>query len=121
MNDKNLEMSFLAQPNHVNYHGSVHGGSVMKWIDEAGYALAVRYAQNNCVTKMVNGIEFLAPIHIGDLIYIQAKVVHQGTTSLRIEVDVASENLIEKKRKKNCTCELAFVAIDAEGNKTTIK
>lgn len=121
MNDKKLEMSFLAQPNHVNYHGNVHGGSVMKWIDEAGYALAVRYAQNNCVTKMVNGIEFLAPIHIGDLIYIQAKVVHQGTTSLRIEVDVASENLIEKKRKKNCTCELTFVAIDAEGNKTTIK
>lgn len=120
MKNKTLEMSFLAQPIHVNYHGSIHGGSVMKWIDEAAYALAVRVAQKNCVTKMVNGIEFLDPIYIGDLVYISAQVVHIGSTSMRLRVSVASENLIDKIRKENCACELTFVAIDDQGNKSII-
>ena len=47
-----LSMSFLAQTTDVNYHGNVHGGKVMKWIDEVAYALAVRYAKKNCVTKI---------------------------------------------------------------------
>ena len=61
MEQQQLNMSFLAQTTDVNYHGNVHGGKVMKWIDEAAYALAVRYARKNCVTKFVDDIEFLKP------------------------------------------------------------
>ena len=120
--DKNtLSMSFLAQTTDVNYHGNVHGGKVMKWIDEVAYALAVRYAKKNCVTKFVDDIEFLKAIHIGDLVFLTATLIEVGNSSMRSHVKVSSENLIEQVKKENCECDIVFVAIDQEGNKTTIK
>ncbi len=121
METKTLKMSFLAQTTDVNYHGNVHGGKVMKWIDEVGYALAVRFSGKNCVTKFVDDIEFLEPIHIGDLVKLSAEIVKVGNSSLRIQVEVRSENLIEINQKKNCVCDIVFVAIDKNGKKTTIK
>jgi len=120
MENKSLSMSFLAQTTDANYHGNVHGGKVMKWIDEVAYALAVRHARKNCVTKFVDDIEFLEAIHIGDLVYLTATLLEIGTTSMRIKVEVSSENLIEQVTKSNCACEIVFVAIDDHGKKTTI-
>ena len=119
-NDK-LSMSFLAEPNDVNYSGNVHGGKVMKWIDEIGYALSVQFTKKYCVTKFVDDIEFLKPIHIGDLVNLEAKIIKVGKTSLRIKIDVSSTNLIKNKSKKNCECFIVFVAVDEKGNKTSIK
>ena len=121
MESASLSMSFLAQTTDANYHGNVHGGKVMKWIDEVAYALAVRYAKKNCVTKFVDDIEFLEAINIGDLVFLTATLISVGTTSMRIHVKVSSENLIEQMTKENCACDIVFVAIDQEGNKTTIK
>lgn len=117
MDNKTLEMSFLAQTTDANYHGNVHGGKVMKWIDEIAYALAVRYSRKNCVTKFVDGIEFSEAIHIGDLVYLTAELIKTGTTSMRIHVEVSSENLIEQEKKENCACDIVFVAIDKNGKK----
>ena len=120
--DKNtLSMSFIAQTTDVNYHGNVNGGKVMKWFDVVPYALAVRYAKKNCVTKFVDDIEFLKAIHIGDLVFLTATLIKVGNTSMRIHVKVSSENLIEQVKKENCACDIVFVAIDQAGNKTTIK
>ncbi|MBT3444584.1 MAG: acyl-CoA thioesterase [Flavobacteriaceae bacterium] len=119
-NDK-LSMSFLAEPNDVNYSGNVHGGKVMKWIDEIGYALSIQFTKKYCVTKFVDDIEFLKPIHIGDLVNLEAKIIKVGKTSLRIKIDVSSTNLIKNKSKKNCECFIVFVAVDQKGNKTSIK
>jgi uncharacterized protein (TIGR00369 family) len=119
-NDK-LSMSFLAEPNDVNYSGNVHGGKVMKWIDEIGYALSIQFTKKYCVTKFVDDIEFLKPIHIGDLVNLEAKIIKVGKTSLRIKIDVSSTNLIKNKSKKNCECFIVFVAVDEKGNKTSIK
>ena len=77
-------MSFLAEPNDANYSGNVHGGKVMKWIDEIGYALSVQYTKKYCVTKFVDDIEFLKPIHIGDLVKLEAEIIKVGKTSLYI-------------------------------------
>ena len=121
MEQTTLSMSFLAQTTDVNYHGNVHGGKVMKWIDEVAYALAVRYAKKNCVTKFVDDIEFLAAINIGDLVFLNATLISVGKTSMRIHVEVSSENLIEQVKKDNCACDIVFVAIDQHGKKTTVK
>jgi acyl-CoA hydrolase len=112
-----LKMSFLAEPTDANYRGNVHGGKVMKWIDEVGYALSVQYTRKYCVTKFVDDIEFLKPILIGDLVMLKAKVIKVGKTSLRINVKVSSENLIDKVKKQNCECDIVFVSIDDNGNK----
>ncbi|MDB4643522.1 hypothetical protein OAF48_03640 [Flavobacteriaceae bacterium] len=98
----------------------MHGGKVMKWIDEVGYALSVQYAGKYCVTKFVDDIEFLEPIHIGDLVLLDAKITKVGKTSIRILVNVSSENLIDKIKKQNCACDIVFVAIDEDGKKSKI-
>ena len=120
MKKKEMEMSFLAEPNDANYSGNVHGGKVMKWIDEIGYALSVLFTKRYCVTKFVDDIEFLKPIHIGDLVKLKAKIIKIGNSSLRIRVDVLSVNLIKNISKKNCECFIVFVALDDKGNKVSI-
>ena len=120
MKKKEMEMSFLAEPNDANYSGNVHGGKVMKWIDEIGYALSVQFTKRYCVTKFVDDIEFLKPIHIGDLVKLKAKIIKIGNSSLRIRVDVLSINLIKNISKKNCECFIVFVALDDKGNKVSI-
>ena len=79
MND-NLEMAFLAEPNDVNFGGHVHGGEVMKWMDQIGYALAVRYSKGYAVTKFVDNIDFMKPMKIGDLVRLKAHIVYSGET-----------------------------------------
>ena len=120
MKNKKLKMSFLAEPVDVNYRGNVHGGKVMKWIDEIGYALAVQFTGKYCVTKFVDDIEFLKPISIGDLVKLKAEIIKTGVTSMRIKVVVSSRNLINNEKKKNCECFIVFVAINENGEKTTI-
>ncbi|MFZ9056772.1 acyl-CoA thioesterase [archaeon] len=119
--NKVMKMSFLAEPNDANYSGNVHGGKVMKWIDEIGYALSVQYTKKYCVTKFVDDIEFLSPIKIGDLVVLDAKIIKIGNTSLRIKIDVSSIDLIKNKSKKNCECFIVFVSVDKKGRKVPIK
>ena len=120
MSEKKMKMSFLAEPNDANYRGNVHGGKVMKWIDEIGYALSIKYTKKYCVTKFVDDIEFLKPINIGDLVKLDAEIIKIGVSSLRIKIIVKSENLIKNSMKKNCECFIVFVAIDEQGNKIKI-
>lgn len=116
-----LSMSFLAEPKDVNYGGTVHGGEVMKWMDQAGYALAVKYSKGYAVTKFVDNIDFINPIRIGDLVKLDAEITNTGKTSIHIKISVTSENLKTDKLVNNCTCEMVFVAIDDAGNKRLLK
>ena len=91
MGTKSLELRFLAEPTDVNFGGKVHGGMVMKWIDQAGFACAVNWCHGYAVTVYVGGIRFYKPIHIGNLVEIRCKLIHTGKTSMHIAVDVYSK------------------------------
>ena len=116
-----LTMSFLAEPKDVNFGGHVHGGEVMKWMDQIGYALAVKYSKGYAVTKFVNNINFTSPMKIGDLVSLSAKILSVGTTSMRIEISVISENLLTEVISANCSCEMVFVAVDQHGRKRNLE
>ena len=73
-----ITLRFLAEPSTVNFGGKVHGGTVMKWIDEAGYACATSWAKRYCVTVYVGGIRFHRPIMIGDLVEVEARLACTG-------------------------------------------
>jgi acyl-CoA hydrolase len=90
---REVVLRFLAEPTEVNFGGKVHGGAVMKWIDQAGYACAVGWSGQYCVTVYVGGIRFYQPIHIGDLVELQAMLIYTGTTSMHIAVDVSAGDL----------------------------
>lgn len=112
---RQLSMRFLAEPSDVNFGGKVHGGQVMRWIDQAGYAAAVGWSGHYSVTVAVGGIRFVAPIRIGDLVAVQATLIHTGTTSMHFAVDVrARDPRADEADARLCThCVIVFVALDA--------
>lgn len=112
---REITLRFLAEPGEVNFGGKVHGGAVMKWIDQAGYACAVGWSGRYCVTVYVGGIRFLSPVKIGDLVEVQAKVILTGRTSMHIAVDVYARDPKEGEPRKTTHCIIVFVGVSEEG------
>ena len=113
---RQLTMRFLAEPTDVNYGGKVHGGQVMKWIDQAGYAAAVGWSGRYSVTVAVGGIRFVAPIRISDLVSVETTLVYTGTTSMHFAVDVRARDPMSDGDARLCThCVIVFVAVDEAG------
>ncbi|MBK8628213.1 MAG: acyl-CoA thioesterase [Saprospiraceae bacterium] len=112
---------FLAEPTDVNFGGKVHGGAVMKWIDQVSFACASNWSASYCVTVYVGGIKFHKPIQIGDLVKIEAKVIFTGKTSMHIMVDVMSKNIIKDlDYTKTTHCIIVFVAVNNDGEPTHV-
>ncbi|MFC5496454.1 acyl-CoA thioesterase [Caenimonas terrae] len=110
-----ITLRFLAQPDTVNFGGKVHGGTVMKWIDEAGYACATAWAKRYCVTVYVDGIRFLRPIRIGELVEVQARLAFTGNSSMNISVEVSSGDIRTGAMETTTECVIVFVALDDDG------
>ncbi|MBL7998131.1 MAG: acyl-CoA thioesterase [Candidatus Kapabacteria bacterium] len=116
-----LVLRFLAEPTDVNFGGKVHGGAVMKWIDQAGYACAVQWCGGYAVTIYVGGIRFMQPIRIGTLVELRARVIYTGRTSMHIAVDVFSKRPELADYTHNTHCIIVFVAVDADGKPTPVQ
>jgi acyl-CoA hydrolase len=112
---REISLRFLAEPGDVNFGGKVHGGMVMKWIDQAGYTCAVGWSGLYCVTVYVGGIRFIRPIHIGNVVEVHAKVIYTGTTSMHIAVDVLAGDPREEAFQKTTHCVIVFVAMGEDG------
>ena len=110
-----ITLRFLAEPSTVNFGGKVHGGTVMKWIDEAGYACATRWAKRYCVTVSVGSIRFQRPIMIGDLVEVEARLAYTGNTSMNISVEVRAGDMKTGQMEKITECVVVFVAVDLDG------
>src|SRR5580765_3521675 len=107
-------------PNDANPLGFILGGTVMHLIDMAGAVACHRHTRSLLVTAAVDGLQFLHPIKIGDLIILQATVTAAFKTSLEVEVEVFSEGTITGDRKLTSRAYLTFVAIDRDGNRCQI-
>ena len=107
-----ITLRFLAEPTDVNYGGMVHGGAVMRWIDQAGYTCAVNWSGRYCVTVYVGGIRFHHPIRIGHLVEAEARLIHTGSTSMHIAVDIHARDPRTHDRVKTTHCIIVFVAMD---------
>jgi acyl-CoA hydrolase len=117
---RELTLRFLAEPTDVNYGGKVHGGMVMTWVDQAGYACAAGWSGRYCVTLYVGGIRFYRPILIGHLVEVHARLIYTGTTSMHIAIDVASRDPRQGVATKTTHCIIIFVALDDEGKPTAV-
>jgi len=120
MRASRITISQLMQPEHANNHGNVHGGWIMKLVDEAGALACMRHAQHRVVTIAIDQMVFRQPIHIGDLIILTAEVTYVGHTSLEAEVQVIAENPISGKQVHTNTAYLVYVALDAEENAVSV-
>lgn len=115
-----ITLSQLMHPEHANLLGNVHGGWIMKLVDEAGALACMRHAQRKVVTVAIDSMVFRQPIRIGDLIILNAEVSYAGRTSLEAEVHVSAENPITGERTYTNTAYLVYVALDDEGRPTTV-
>jgi uncharacterized protein (TIGR00369 family) len=88
--EREITLRFLAEPTDVNFGGKVHGGAVMKWIDQAGYACAVGWSGQYCVTVYVGGIRFHRPVLSGNMVEVSAKLIYTGKTSMHVAVEVSA-------------------------------
>lgn len=114
-------LRFLVEPTDLNFGGKVHGGTVMKWIDQAGYACAVGWAGTYCVTVYVGGIRFYRPIAVGSVVELDARLIHTGTTSMHIAVDVRASDPRIGTYETTTHCIIVFVAIDEGGKPTKVR
>lgn len=121
MENAEMVFQFISEPGDVNFGGKVHGGQVMRWIDQAAYACATSWAQNYCVTVYVGGIRFYRPISIGALVKVKAQVIMTGTTSVHIAVDVYSKALIDDEFDKTTHCVIVFVSTDDKGSPIPVR
>jgi uncharacterized protein (TIGR00369 family) len=108
------------QPEHANHHGNVHGGWIMKLVDEAGALACMRHAQTRVVTVAVDSLVFREPIKIGDLVTFTAEVTYTGRTSMEAEVQVTAENPITGERTHTNTAYLVYVGLDDDNRPTSI-
>ena len=107
-------------PNDANPLGFILGGTVMHLIDIAGAIACHRHTRTLLVTAAVDGLQFLHPIKVGDLIILNARVTAAWSTSLEVEVEVFSEETLTGLRKMTSRAYLTFVSIDREGHRIAI-
>jgi acyl-CoA hydrolase len=114
------EMVQVVLPNDANPLGFILGGTVMHLIDIAGAIACHRHTRSLLVTAAVDGLQFLHPIKVGDLIILKAWVTATFETSLEVEVEVFSEETLTGVRRMTSRAYLTFVAIDRDGRKVPI-
>jgi len=107
-------------PEHANLHGNVHGGWLMKLVDEAGALASIRHARSNVLTVAIDNMTFQEPVHIGDLVMLKAELTYVGRTSMEARVEVTAENPVTGEHTHTNTAYLVYVAIDQAGRPTPV-
>lgn len=115
-----LSMTVLMTPDKANFSGNVHGGTLLKYMDEVAYACASRYAGNYVVTLSVDQVIFRQPVHVGELVTFLASVNYTGRTSMEIGIKVITENIREQLNRHTNSCFFTMVAVDDQGKSVPV-
>jgi uncharacterized protein (TIGR00369 family) len=118
--DSRVTLSALMGPQNANGHGNVHGGVIMKMVDEAGALVAMRHARTPVVTVAVDSMTFMKPIYVGNLVMCHAELTYVGRTSMEVRVEVISEHPLSGTSTRTNTAYLVYVALDENGHPTTV-
>ncbi|HSC85990.1 MAG TPA: acyl-CoA thioesterase [Polyangiaceae bacterium] len=115
-----LSMTLLMTPDRANFSGNVHGGQMLKLLDEVAYTCASRYSGRYVVTLSVDQVLFKEPIRIGELVTFLAAINYTGRTSMEVGIKVIAENVTHKQRRHTMTCYFTMVAVDENGQATPV-
>ena len=120
VSDTYVENRHRVQPNHANNYGSVHGGNVMKWMDEIGAMSAMRAAGETCVTANVDRLSFERPVPTGDTVVIESYAYESGRTSVDVRLQAYREDPRTGEREATTESYFVFVAVDEDGRPTAV-
>jgi acyl-CoA hydrolase len=116
-----LTMTVLMTPDMANFVGNVHGGSILKLLDQVAYACAARYAGGYVMTLSVDQVIFLQPVHVGELLTLLANVNYTGRTSMEVGIKVLAEEIHSGLIRHTNSCFFTMVAVDAEGHSVPVR
>jgi acyl-CoA hydrolase len=120
VSESKSEMIELVLPNDTNPLGALLGGRLMHWIDLAGALAAHRHSHSYVVTASMDHIDFLVPVHVGDMVVLRSSVNRVFRTSMEVGVKVSVENYISSSMQHVATAYLTFVAVDRHGRKLPV-
>ena len=115
-----LAMTVLMTPDMANFSGNVHGGTILKLLDQVAYACASRYAGEYVVTLSVDQVMFRQPIHVGELVTFLASVNYTGNTSMEIGIKVLTEDIRAQVIRHANSCFFTMVAVNEAGKATAV-
>ncbi|MGB8406442.1 MAG: acyl-CoA thioesterase [Mycobacterium sp.] len=113
-------MTVLMTPDMANFSGNVHGGTLLKLLDQVAYSCAARYAGTYVVTLSVDRVLFQAPIHVGELVTFSSSVNYTGRTSMEIGIRVDTENIQSGTSRHANSSYFTMVAVDADGKPVAV-
>lgn len=120
VSDSQVRLSLPMNPDLANALGNVHGGEIMKLVDEAGGFAAMKHARNVTVTVAMDSMTFLSPVHVGSLLTLNASVNWVGRTSIEVGIRVEAENVITGHVTHTNSAYLVYVALDQYGQPTPV-
>jgi len=115
-----LTMTVLMTPDTANFSGKVHGGAILKLLDQVAFACASRYSGCYVVTLSVDQVMFRQPIQVGELVTFLASINHTGTSSMEVGIKVIAENIRGKLVRHVNSCFFTMIAVDDEGKPTAV-
>jgi acyl-CoA hydrolase len=110
-----LSMTVLMTPDMSNFSGNVHGGLLLKLLDQVAYTCASRYARAYAVTLSVDQVVFREPVHVGELVTFAASVNYTGRTSMEIGIRVSTEDLVAREVRHTNSCYFSMVVVGPAG------
>lgn len=117
---RHLEMTVLMTPDTVNFSGKVHGGHLLKHLDQVAYSCASLYSGKYVVTLLLDNAYFFEPVHVGELVTFKACINHVGRTSMEVGIRVVAENHRTRLRRHVMSCYFIMVAMDEAGKPTPV-
>ncbi len=118
--DKSLTMSVLMTPDMANFSGVVHGGALLKLLDQVAYACAVKYCKHYVVTVALDQVFFKQKIKVGELVTFYANINYVGRTSMEVGIKVVAEDLRSNEQRHTNSCYFTMVAIDEKGKSVSV-
>ncbi len=117
---RSIIMAEVMAPEMANFHGNVHGGHILRLLDQVAYVCASRYSGQYIVTLSVDQVIFKEPIHVGELVSFHASVNYVGNTSMEVGIRVIAENLLTRETRHTNTCYFTMVALDKNRRPTKV-
>jgi acyl-CoA hydrolase len=120
VSDTAASMAEVMQPSQANPAGNVHGGTIMKMIDDAAGVVAIRHARSNVVTVSIDRLDFHAPVYVGDLLMLKASLNYVGRSSMEVGVRVEAEDMRTGIVRHTASAYLTFVGLDEQGKPKSV-
>ncbi len=119
-NFKSLAMTVLMSPDMANFSGHVHGGAILRLLDQVAYSCAARYSGSYVVTVSVDQVMFRQPVHVGELVTFLSSINYTGKSSMEVGIRVEAEQIRERTCRHVMTCYFTMVAVDEKGKPKSV-